>query len=89
MTVDQFEEQNSAPAAAAVLHRLEPSALDHCLAAHTSGAPAHARLLETLGKTPLLETGIELEEGAGAALAVGLVKSALAVHGGMATRAQL
>ena len=76
-------------AAAAVLHRLEPSALDHCLAAHTSGAPAHARLLETLGKTPLLETGIELEEGAGAALAVGLVKSALAVHGGMATRAQL
>ena len=37
----------------------------------------------------LLETGIELEEGAGAALAVGLVKSALAVHGGMATRAQL
>ncbi|MBX3493445.1 MAG: nicotinate-nucleotide--dimethylbenzimidazole phosphoribosyltransferase [Parvibaculum sp.] len=76
-------------AAAAVLHRLEPSALDHCLAAHASGAPAHARLLKTLGKTPLLETGIALEEGAGAALAIGLVKSALAVHGGMATQAQL
>ncbi|PKQ06930.1 MAG: nicotinate-nucleotide--dimethylbenzimidazole phosphoribosyltransferase [Alphaproteobacteria bacterium HGW-Alphaproteobacteria-11] len=76
-------------AAAAVLHRLAPGALDHCLAAHASGEPAHARLLEAIGKTPLLETGIALEEGAGAALAIGLVKSALAVHGGMATQAQL
>lgn len=76
-------------AAAAVLSRLAPGALDHCLAAHASGAPAHARLLDALGKTPLLETGIELEEGAGAALAIGLVKSAVAVHCGMATRAQL
>lgn len=76
-------------AAAALLWKLEPSALDHCLAAHVSADPAHARLLATIGKRPLLETGIALEEGAGAALALGLVKSALAVHGGTVTRDRL
>ncbi|MDO8838401.1 MAG: nicotinate-nucleotide--dimethylbenzimidazole phosphoribosyltransferase [Parvibaculum sp.] len=76
-------------AAAAVLWKMDPSALDHCRAAHASGDPAHARLLAAMGLDPLLETGIRLEEGAGAALAIGLVKSALAVHGGMATQAQL
>ncbi len=76
-------------AAAAVLCKLEPSALDHCMAAHVSGDPAHARLLGAIGKRPLLETGIALEEGAGAALAIGLVKSALAAHRGMATRDML
>lgn len=76
-------------AAAAVLYRLEPSALDHCMAAHLSADPAHARLLAAIGKKPLLETGIALEEGAGAALALGMVKSALAIHRGTATRDRL
>ncbi|ABS62680.1 Nicotinate-nucleotide--dimethylbenzimidazole phosphoribosyltransferase [Parvibaculum lavamentivorans DS-1] len=76
-------------AAASVLHRMAPSALDHCMAAHTSGDPAHERLLTALGKAPLLNTGIALEEGAGAALAIGLVKSAIATHRGMATRDML
>ncbi|PKP76128.1 MAG: nicotinate-nucleotide--dimethylbenzimidazole phosphoribosyltransferase [Alphaproteobacteria bacterium HGW-Alphaproteobacteria-3] len=76
-------------AAAAVLHKLAPSALDHCLAAHVSAGPAHARLLAAIGKKPLLEAGIALEEGAGAALALGMVKSALAIHRGTATRDRL
>lgn len=76
-------------AAAAVLHKLEPSALDHCMAAHVSADPAHAHLLAAIGKTPLLESGISLEDGAGAALGLGVVKSALAVHGGMVTRDKL
>ncbi|MGB6084987.1 nicotinate-nucleotide--dimethylbenzimidazole phosphoribosyltransferase [Parvibaculum sp.] len=76
-------------AAAALLWKLKPSALDHCLAAHASGDPAHARLLDAIGKRPLLETGMTLEEGAGAALALGFVKSALAVHGGTVTRDKL
>ena len=76
-------------AAAAVLWKMEPSALDHCMAAHLSGDPAHARLLAALGKKPLLETGISLEEGAGAVLGLGLVKSALAIHRGTATRDQI
>ncbi|MBO6667263.1 nicotinate-nucleotide--dimethylbenzimidazole phosphoribosyltransferase [Parvibaculum sp.] len=76
-------------AAAAVLHKLEPAALDHCMAAHVAADPAHARLLAAIGKKPLLETGISLEEGAGAALGLGIVKSALAIHGGTARRDQL
>jgi nicotinate-nucleotide--dimethylbenzimidazole phosphoribosyltransferase len=76
-------------AAAAVLHKLAPSALDHCMAAHVSAGPAHARLLAAIGKKPLLEAGIALEEGAGAALALGMVKSALAIHRGTATRDRL
>lgn len=72
-------------AAAAVLHKLEPSALDHCLAAHASDA-AHARLLGVISKKPLLENALSLEDGTGAALALGFVKSSLAVHGGTVTR---
>ncbi|MFN6942811.1 MAG: nicotinate-nucleotide--dimethylbenzimidazole phosphoribosyltransferase, partial [Parvibaculum sp.] len=63
--------------------------IDQCLAAHVSGGTAHARLLAIIGKAPLIESGIRLEEGAGAALALGLVKSALAVHGGTVTRDML
>lgn len=76
-------------AAAAILWKLDSGSLDHCLAAHVSDDPAHARLLAAFGKTPLLETGISLDDGTGAALAIGLVKSALAVHRDMATRDQL
>lgn len=78
----------AACAAAAVLHKLNPAALDHCLAAHRSGALAHDRLLDAIGKAPLLDLGITLENGAGAALAIGFVRAAAAAHEGMATRAQ-
>jgi nicotinate-nucleotide--dimethylbenzimidazole phosphoribosyltransferase len=72
-------------AAAAVLHRLDRRALDHCLVAHRSAEPAHRRLLETIGKEPLLDLGMRLGEASGAALAINLVKAAVACHGGMAT----
>jgi nicotinate-nucleotide--dimethylbenzimidazole phosphoribosyltransferase len=74
-----------ASAAAAVLHALDPHALDHCLAAHRSAEPAHGRLLERLGKRPLLDLGMRLGEATGAALAAALVKTAAAIHAGMAT----
>ena len=77
-----------ATAAAAILHKLDPGALDHCLAAHRSAEPAHGRLLDRLGKRPLLDLGMRLGEGSGAALAAGLVKAAAAVHSGMATFGQ-
>ncbi len=72
-------------AAAAVLHKIQPSALDHCLAAHVSGEPGHRRLLEILGKRPLLDLDMRLGEGSGAALALNIVQAAVAVHTGMAT----
>ena len=74
-----------ATAAAAILHAMRPDALDHCLAAHLSAEPAHARLLQKLGKIPLLDLGMRLGEGSGAALAAGLVKAAADLHNGMAT----
>ncbi len=75
-------------AAAAVLYKQDQGSLDHCLAAHRSGSVAHDILLEALGKEPLLDLGIALEDGTGAALAISLVKSAAAAHVGMATREQ-
>ncbi len=74
-----------AGAAVAPLHKANPAALDHCLAAHCSAEPGHRRLLERLGKPPLLDLGMRLGEASGAALAAGLVKAAVAVHAGMAT----
>jgi nicotinate-nucleotide--dimethylbenzimidazole phosphoribosyltransferase len=75
-------------AAAAVLARAAPGALDHCIAGHQSAEGAHARLLEKLGKEPLLSLGLRLGEGSGAALAIGVVKGAVACHSGMATFAE-
>ena len=71
--------------AAAVLAKAAPGALDHCVAGHLSAEGAHGRLLEQLGKEPLLSLGLRLGEGSGAALAIGVVKGAVACHSGMAT----
>jgi len=74
--------------AAAVLQALDPGALDHCLAGHVSAERAHAQALERLGKTPILNLGMRLGEGSGAAVAVGVIKAAVACHNGMATFAE-
>jgi nicotinate-nucleotide--dimethylbenzimidazole phosphoribosyltransferase len=75
-------------AAAAVLHAADTRLLDHCLAGHASSETGHRRLLETLGKRPILEFDMRLGEGSGAALALGIVRAALACHNGMATFAE-
>jgi len=75
-------------AAAAVLQALDDRALDHCLAAHVSAEGAHAEVLRRLGKRPLIDLGMRLGEGSGAALAVAIVKAAVACHNGMATFAE-
>ena len=75
-------------AAAAALEVTRPGALDHCLAGHCSAEPGHRRLLERLGKTPVLDLGMRLGEASGAVLAAGLIKAAVATHNGMATFAQ-
>jgi nicotinate-nucleotide--dimethylbenzimidazole phosphoribosyltransferase len=74
-----------ATAAAAVLHAMNPGALDHCLASHRSAEPAHRKLLEKLGKEPIFDLGMRLGEGTGAALGAGLVKAAVDLHNNMAT----
>lgn len=75
-------------AAAGVLARLAPGALDHCVAGHVSAEGAHAALLRHLDKVPLLDLGLRLGEGSGAALAIGVLKGAVACHSGMATFAE-
>ncbi len=72
-------------AAASVLEKTTEGALDHCVAGHVSAEQAHKRLLDHLGKEPLLSLGVRLGEGSGAALAIGVLKGAIACHSGMAT----
>ncbi len=75
-------------AAAAVLTRDDPDALIHCLIGHESREPGHGRLIAALGKRPILSLGMRLGEGSGAALAVCVLRAALACHDGMATFAE-
>ncbi|MFT7596439.1 MAG: nicotinate-nucleotide--dimethylbenzimidazole phosphoribosyltransferase [Paracoccaceae bacterium] len=74
--------------AAACLQSAAPGALDHTVAGHQSDEAAHAALLQRLGKAPLLSLGLRLGEGSGAALAINILKSAVACHSGMATFAE-
>lgn len=72
-------------AAAAVLFAADRHALDHCLVAHRSAEPGHQRLLEAIGQRPLFDLGMRLGEASGAAVAVPILKAAVACHNGMAT----
>ncbi len=72
-------------AAAAVLYAADKRLLDHCLIGHTSAEPGHRKLLAAIHKRPVLEFDMRLGEGSGAALALGIVRAALACHNGMAT----
>ncbi len=75
-------------AAAAVIAGLRADGLDHALAGHRSAEPGHRRLLDALGLEPLLDLGMRLGEGSGAALAAGLVRMAVETHNGMASFAE-
>jgi nicotinate-nucleotide--dimethylbenzimidazole phosphoribosyltransferase len=75
-------------AAVAPLHGADPALLDHCLIGHQSAEPGHARLCAEMGKAPILSLGMALGEGTGAALALMVLRGALACHDGMATFAE-
>jgi nicotinate-nucleotide--dimethylbenzimidazole phosphoribosyltransferase len=75
-------------AAVAPLAALAPWSIAHCIAGHCSAEPGHARLLELLGLEPLLRLNMRLGEGSGAAVAVTVIRSALAAHADMATFAE-
>ncbi|MCK0119321.1 nicotinate-nucleotide--dimethylbenzimidazole phosphoribosyltransferase [Loktanella sp. F6476L] len=75
-------------AAAATLEKSVPGALDHAVAGHLSAEDAHRKMLDGIGKEPLLQLGLRLGEGSGAALAIGVLKGAIACHSGMATFAE-
>jgi nicotinate-nucleotide--dimethylbenzimidazole phosphoribosyltransferase len=72
-------------AAALAATALAPRAVDWMLAAHRSAEQGHGVALDALGLAPLLDLGLRLGEGSGAALAVPLLQSALRLHRDMAT----
>lgn len=72
-------------AAAAPLLALRADGLDHAQVSHASAEAAHRRLAERLDRRPLLDLGMRLGEASGAALAINLLRAALACHNGMAT----
>jgi nicotinate-nucleotide--dimethylbenzimidazole phosphoribosyltransferase len=75
-------------AAVTPLFATDPDLLRHCLIAHQSREPGHRRLAEAMDKPPLLDLGMALGEGSGAALALPILRGALACHNGMATFAE-
>ena len=74
-----------ATAAAAVWAKAQRGALDHCLAGHCSAEAGHRGLLERLGLKPVLDLGMRLGEASGAAVAIAILRAAVAAHTGMAT----
>jgi nicotinate-nucleotide--dimethylbenzimidazole phosphoribosyltransferase len=63
-------------AGALVARALCPAAAEYVIAAHRSVEPGHRAMHELLGREPLLDLGLRLGEGTGAALAMHLVEAA-------------
>ncbi|KPN91977.1 nicotinate-nucleotide--dimethylbenzimidazole phosphoribosyltransferase [Pseudomonas nunensis] len=74
--------------AALVAVRLNPECREWLLFGHRGAEPGHRHVLETLNAEPLLDLGLRLGEGSGAALAVPLLRLACDLHGQMATFAE-
>ena len=75
-------------AAVAPLAALDDRLLRHCQVGHLSAEPAHADLVGRLGRRPLLDLGMRLGEGSGAAVALLLLSAAVGCHTRMATFTQ-
>ena len=77
-----------ASAAALVATRQCPGVSDWLFHAHASAEPGHTHIVQALQAKPLLDMGMRLGEGSGAAVAVPLLRMACALHNGMATFAE-
>ena len=75
-------------AAALLACRLNPGVRDWLLFAHCSAEPGHKHLLQALSAEPLLDLGMRLGEGSGAAAALPLLQVACQLHNEMATFAE-
>lgn len=72
-------------AAALIAIRIQPNVRDWMLFSHQSAEPAHILALESLQAKPLLNLGMRLGEGSGAAAALPIIYSALTLHNEMAS----
>ena len=79
--IDGFISTSALAAAAAFV----PAVKNYCIASHRSPEQAHELLLDWLKLAPLLDLGMRLGEGTGAALSYPLVRSAVAFLNDMAS----
>jgi nicotinate-nucleotide--dimethylbenzimidazole phosphoribosyltransferase len=75
-------------AAAAPLIKLRADTLAHAVAGHVSAEPGHRMLLDELNLKPIVDLNMRLGEASGAAVALLILRAALACHTGMATFAE-
>ena len=71
--------------AALTATKLFPAVLDYCVFCHRSAEPGHQAQLQAMQAEPLLDLGLRLGEGTGAALAYPLVSAALGFLNEMAS----
>jgi nicotinate-nucleotide--dimethylbenzimidazole phosphoribosyltransferase len=72
-------------AAALLAHSITPLSMQYCIAGHVGKEKAHEKILQALGLTPLLNLGLRLGEGSGAALALPLLEQAIVVSNNTGT----
>jgi nicotinate-nucleotide--dimethylbenzimidazole phosphoribosyltransferase len=72
-------------AGALIAHRFEPAVKDYMFAAHNSAEGGHKVMLEKIGLRPVLDLGMRLGEGTGAALAMLMIEAGLKIYREMAT----
>ncbi|MEX1082001.1 MAG: nicotinate-nucleotide--dimethylbenzimidazole phosphoribosyltransferase, partial [Halofilum sp. (in: g-proteobacteria)] len=77
-----------ASVAALVAVREVPAIAPWLICAHRSAEPGHERVLQALAAAPVIDLGMRLGEGSGAAVAVPILRTACALHNGMATFAE-
>ncbi len=77
-----------ASVAALVAKQIQPNAADWWFYAHASAEPGHRAIMKALDGKPLLDLGMRLGEGSGAAVAVPLLQQACILHEQMATFTQ-
>ncbi|MDR2892850.1 MAG: nicotinate-nucleotide--dimethylbenzimidazole phosphoribosyltransferase [Deltaproteobacteria bacterium] len=81
MLIDGF----IAGASFTVAWKLAPAVRDYCFFAHCSAETAHSRVLDLLGEKPMLDLGLRLGEGSGAALGMCLMRGAVHMFNDMAS----
>ncbi|NQZ21160.1 MAG: nicotinate-nucleotide--dimethylbenzimidazole phosphoribosyltransferase [Colwellia sp.] len=75
-------------AAAMLAVQINENVKDYMIFAHCSGEQGHQKMLDYLNVKPLLNLGLRLGEGTGAALALPIIQAAAAFYNDMASFAQ-
>ena len=72
-------------AGALIAYSIEPAVKDYMFAAHNSVEKGHAIILETMGLKPILDLGLRLGEGTGAAIGMFIIEAGLKIYREMVT----